>query len=746
MPSIKQSLNFAKRILLLSIPAAAAIIALDRVGAFERFEWMTYDVRTRLTRSEKTINPEVAVILIDEASLRQMDSIVGRWPWPRWVYQDVIGFLTQGGARAVLFDILFTEKEERCTQGAAPGSDQSADQGDAGLSAGDQALIEATAASGIVRHAAQIRNETEDDYNLSLLGRPLPEDLIAGVSVSVDDDFKDELLKLKKNHYVLPIDALYRAAAGIGVVNVDPDADGVYRRAELFSRYDDVFFPTFGLSGLIERGNAAKITFRKGELDFGETSIPLSGDGTYLINYYGDYKAYSMSGVMVSVKMWSEGDVEGLFDGSHISPYDFENKIVFIGSDADGLSDRKALPISGKAPGVFIHASIAGNILDKDFLTLAPPIFNAAAVGFFSLLTIAMILAAPKMWLRIVGPLLLGAGYSGVGLFCFSQNMVLPVAAPAVAILAAWVEAFAYRESTEDRRRRRVRKMFSQYVSPEVLAELEKRPEEQLVGEIGRKEPVTIFFSDIRGFTSLSESLPPTSVVEILNVYFSSMTDVAFVFGGTIDKFIGDAIMCLWGAPIQTADHAVKAVKCALSMTEALENVNATLVEKGFPALKIGIGINTGDVVVGNIGSDKKVSYTAIGDDVNLASRIEGLTKTYGVEILISQYTFERLDGEIACAVVDLVRVKGKQAPIKIHRPLASASDGDDKFQEAKTLAAKIGEAFEAYLARQWQRAIELYTSLPDEQVNRVFINRSLAYLKNPPPANWDGVHEMTTK
>lgn len=735
MFTVRQLLGFAKKIFLLSIPVAAAVIGLERGGAFERMEWMTYDVRTRLIRADAQLSSEVAVILIDEASLRQMDSKVGRWPWPRWIYADVIEFLTQGGARAVVFDILFTEKEERC-------EDLNGSQ-----SPGDQSLIEATEKSGIVRHAAQIRKESRDDYILSLLNRELPSDLSSGLDVEVKGQPKNIERQWDNNHYVLPLDGLYGAAAGLGIVNVEPDGDGVYRRIDLLHQYHGDFFPTLALSGLMEIGGSVKKNYlSERAFEFDGVSVPLNEDGSYLINFYGEYNPYSMSGIMVSVKLWSDGEVEDLFNGTHVSPYDFENKIVFIGSDADGLNDRKALPLSGKAPGVFIHASTAGNILENDFLRVLPSVFGPAAVIFFSIFTAATILAAPKMWIRVAGPLFLGIGYSGLGLYCFSHNIVLPIASPTIAIVVAWVEAFAYRESTEDRRRRRVRKMFSQYVSPDVLAELEKRAGEQLGGEIGKKDTITIFFSDIRGFTSLSESLPATEVVEMLNIYFSKMTDVVFEFGGTIDKFIGDAIMCLWGAPIQTKDHALKTVKCAISMVSALENVNKSLLEKGFPALEVGVGINTGEVVVGNIGSDKKISYTAIGDDVNLASRIEGLTKTYGVKILLSQSTYERLHDEIPCASVDMVRVKGKQAPIKIYRPILPLSSAKNDISEAKIYADEIDKAFDAYLRRNWTLALDLYSKLPNEQVNKIFIERASAYLKSPPPEGWDGVHEMLTK
>ncbi|MBI3777186.1 MAG: adenylate/guanylate cyclase domain-containing protein, partial [Gammaproteobacteria bacterium] len=292
--------------------------------------------------------------------------------------------------------------------------------------------------------------------------------------------------------------------------------------------------------------------------------------------------------------------------------------------------------------------------------------------------------------------------------------------------------------------KRRVRRVLAQYVSPAVLAEVVDKYENYLSAEVGLRTNITVLFSDIRNFTRLSESLAPETVVEMLNVFFSAMTDVLFAHHATIDKFIGDAIMAFWGAPVRDEQHAQRAVRAALGMLQALVDVNTRLAERGIAPISIGIGINTGDAVLGNIGSEKKLAYTAIGDNVNLAARLEGLTKTYGCPVLITENTRAQVCAEFPCRLVDSVRVMGKTHAIRVYAPLGVTNA--EEITAAHALCETTARAFELYRQRQWCNARALYETLPPGRLRELFIARCHDYELIPPAADWDGVCTLDSK
>ncbi len=350
-------------------------------------------------------------------------------------------------------------------------------------------------------------------------------------------------------------------------------------------------------------------------------------------------------------------------------------------------------------------------------------------------------------------PLILVGGYLQLTQLLFNAEHVINVTTPIVAVVLAWLGSSLLLAITEGKDKRKVRNMLSQYVSPAVLSQVVNHFEDHLHAEVGSKERLTMLFSDIRGFTSLSENLSAEKVVEALNYYFSQMNDTIFSHQGTIDKFIGDAIMAFWGAPIRIDNHADLAVQSALEMIERMPAINQWCAQQNLPPLKIGIGLHTGDVVLGNIGSDKKLDYTIIGDNVNLASRMEGLTKSYGSPILISETTFDSLQQSIPCRVVDLVKVKGKKVPIRILQPVTDAILAETVEQKAPAhgltiaqIVQQTNQAFDHYRQQQWQQAIALYEGLPADALRELFLQRCRQYAQSPPPPDWDGAYTMTSK
>jgi len=692
--------------------------------ALERVEWITYDYRMKFWRTGKPLHPDIAVVIIDEQSLAAMDPYLGRFPWPRSAYGDLIEeFFLMGGARAVVFDILFTEQEHGArTHGPTPS---------------DLRLIQAGQTAGNVIHAAQFVREVPDEVDTGTLFRPLPEDFRNRFAVKDATNFADR----GNNSYRLPLDGLYQTSRGIGGVGVDADRDGIFRRTNLFFTYQDAVFPSLGVAPVLD-AMATPIQANEGEILFGDVTVPLDSDGHFLVHMCGDVHPYSIAGIFDSIMKIKQGDIEHLL----VDPFEFQNKVVFIGASAAGLSDLKATPLSTKTPGVLIHASIATNLLERDFLTPAPAWASFLVAISLAIAAVFIILTTNRIALQFALPTFMGLAYGLLALWSFGQGVVLEMAAPLTAVALGVVSTSAFLVFTEGREKRRVRAMFSQYVSPAVLDEVVDNYKNQLRAEVGTREHLSILFSDVRGFTSLSEKLEAEQVVDLLNIHFSVMGEIIFRYQGTLDKFIGDAIMAFWGAPIPVTDHARKSVCAAVEMWRHMNQVNEQLAAKGYPPIDVGIGINTGDVVLGNIGSERKLDYTIIGDHVNLGSRLEGLTKQYGCHIIISEYTYRELAGEIPCAVVDLVRVKGKQVPIRIYWPLALPDDPPADMARARTVAELSEQAFSAYLARRFDQAADLYAQLPESHLRDLFITRCKAYSVEPPDAEWDGVYTLTTK
>ncbi len=712
--------------LVLSLVTVVIVWLFSAMGLFTRLDWADFDHRMHVFRDHAQLDPQVAVVLIDEPSLQAMDPLVGRYPWPRSVYADLIDYLAMGGARAVVFDILFTETEkERPAKAKETNSD-------------DQRLAQATRDSGITYHAMQIVRENATDNNRSMLSAPMPALVRDRLAIKHAHGFP----VIGNNNYSLPFDGLYQASKGIGVVGIDADPDGIYRRVRLFSTYRGAVYPSLAVAPLLDLLRPQAVTQQRDTLHLGEKSIPLDHSGKYLINMVGDARPYSISGIFASIEALRAGDVQHML----IPPDTFKDKIVFVGASAVGLADVKATAVANNTPGVLIHASVTSNILSNNFLRPIPGWIKWLVVWLFAAATLMTILGFNRLIYQITVPLLLAGAYAGWCYWQFSLNYVYPMVAPQVAIVVAILEAFAYLAFTEGRDRRRVRSMLSQYVSPAMLSEVLDNYQNQLQAEVGLQVHVSILFSDVRAFTSISEQLSAEQVVDLLNTHFSVMTEIIFEHQGTLDKYIGDAIMAFWGAPIPAADHAARAVATALHMHRQLAVVNQQLSEKGYPAIDIGVGINTGDVVLGNIGSVRMLDYTVIGDNVNLSSRLEGLTKHYGCPVIISEFTHQEIMAEIPCALVDLVQVKGRHKPVRIYWPLALPGDDAETLAQARILAQSITDAFECYLHQDWEKAHDAYESLGELPLARIFRSRCVEYMKQPPPPDWDGVFTLTSK
>jgi len=393
------------------------------------------------------------------------------------------------------------------------------------------------------------------------------------------------------------------------------------------------------------------------------------------------YRIFPVAQIMLSYDQAAAGETPEV-------PLDaFKGKVVLIGSSGAGLFDARANPFGANDPGVLIHATLADNLLTGDFLRRASPLANVAALVLAALLAGIAASFIASVWWSVAAGVALAAAYLGLALALFGGQVWLDAAAPVLAVLLTFTGGMVFNYFTEGRHKRQIREMFSKYVAPEYVAQLADDPSKIALG--GRRAELTILFSDIRGFTSISEKLEPHEVIEFLNEYLSLMAGVVKEKGGTLDKFIGDAVMAFWGEPVHHPDHADRAADCALAMQATTAQLARRWVAEGKPDIHIGVGINTAEVVVGNIGSvEHKLDYTVIGDGVNLASRLESANKEFKTGIIISEFTLAKLGDRFEVRALGDVKVKGKERPVTIYELLGRRAEGAPALRPAAAAAA----------------------------------------------------------
>lgn len=615
-----------------------------RNGVFEKSEFLLHDLQARLLRADKSVDPKVKVILVDEASLKAMDNIAGRWPWPRAIWGDLLDYLSLGGAQAVLFDILFIEQ-------------------DMGNKLNDKTLINTTHSAKNVYHSMLVRHEEMDDGSSGKIV-PLPKKFIGQFALNNVNGKLATRPGTEGNDFALPIPRLAEAAKGVAVVEFKPDNDSVLRRTQPLREYNGNYFPVLGIAPFVNQ--QTPITISNRQMIINDRKIPLDEYGNSPINMYGMDKidVYSISGIFKTLQQIRKGNVENLF----ISPDTFKDSIVYIGASAIGAADLKAIPMYPSAPGVYLHAFQASNYLKNDFMTPPAKVQTYLSVLLAVILTTWAVIYSKRLLYRVLLPVSLLAIYVGYAFVSFRLNVQVEMMPLIFSTLTTGFISFGFMTFTEGAEKRKVSHLFTQYVSKDVLDEVMNNYQEYLKSSAGQKVEITVLFSDIRGFTTMSETSDPEKIVEMLNIHFTVMADIILKHNGTIDKYIGDAIMAFWGAPVRSANHAEEAVRAGEEMLEGLKEVNRILKERGFNhEIHIGIGINTGLATIGNIGSEKKKNYTVVGDAVNLSSRLESITKEYKTPLLFSEYTYERIREKIRCKLIGNVTVKGREQSVNIY-------------------------------------------------------------------------------
>ncbi|RPJ85757.1 MAG: adenylate/guanylate cyclase domain-containing protein, partial [Acidobacteria bacterium] len=622
------------RWLFLSLGAAALAWAIASVGFFETLELKTLDYRFRLQAGSLTASPDIVIVEVDDASIKFLESEVGRWPWPRNVYAVLIDFMRQAGARTVLFDLLLTEADKQNPEA-------------------DQDLGRATEEFGQVIHAASLGEQDmgEPDWKV-----------VRQNSIEGQGAFPDYI------GILLPTPAVRKHPRAIGHVAMRLDADGPWRRSLPLARFRDRLLPSLPLAAAmtvqgLELKNL-KVTNR--ELGLGSIRVPLDEDFRLPIWFNGPpgaYRRYPFSHVFYSAIQLQEGEKPG------VDPSAFSGKIVMIGVTATALHDLFTTPYSGSAatigdsqkifgkmPGVEVQANILDSLLHNRYLIPLSTASSAVVVTAVAGVCLGAVLFFP-LWPAIVVLSLVPAGYLVSSHLAFGYHVQTPV----VPVILAWAFALAigyvYQYWIEGAEKRRIKRIFSHYVSRDVFHELLNNPSAAALG--GKRTLATVLFSDLRGFTTLSEKTEPEALISQLNEYFSVMVEVVFEHRGTVDKFVGDMIMALFNVPLPDEGHADSAVRCAIAMQRRLEELNARWSTEGRCEFHSGVGVNTGDMIVGNVGSESIRSYTVIGDQVNLGSRLESLCKEHRVEVIISEHTRSLLKEDYPIQEIGNVVVKG---------------------------------------------------------------------------------------
>jgi len=720
-------------------------------------ELRSLDVRFKI-RGPRLHDPRIVIVAIDENTLRKL----GAFPVARDAYAKLIDRLHAGGARVIAFDADFPSPEKNAALDALErlqseiGKDPTAlgkIQAIERTSDNDAIFAQSMKNAGnvILGHIFLDRERTEgtdpraaqEYYDLVSLQafpqvRKLPgRDFDMKAAWVADDEWG-----IEPN-----IKVLADAAKTYGFFNATPDADGIYRREPVIVRCQEQdYFPSLSFQAVKEfeqisdQDTVALMTVTGLEsIQLGSRVFRTERDGTVIINYTGPYKTYphySMAEVIAGA----------------VPAETFRDKLVLVGATALGIGDLRATPFESAAMGVELHANTIDNLLHvgergRSFLRrgLTQELVDLAFILVLGL-GMGAVFAQSKPLFSTISAILALLVFGGVVYESFKQlGWWLLFVLPAGVLIINYAGVTSFRMIFEEREKRKIRKTFSQYVSPGVISLIEQDPKKYFRPG-GELKELSVMFSDIRSFTTIAEGMSPDELVFLLNEYLGEMTDILFKRWGTLDKYIGDAIMAFWGSPYPQEDHAERACACALEMQACLQELNQKWESEGRKQLSVGIGINTGVVNVGAIGSERRLAWTVIGDPVNLASRLEGLNKEYRTGIIISESTWRQVGPKFVCRELDYTRVKGKLQPVSLYELLAFASEAP----RYADLLAQFAAALAAYRRRHWDQAIESFEALlaryPDDGPSHELLKRSHEYRREGPAADWDGVYVMKTK
>lgn len=758
---------------------------------FKAIEQKSMDVRFQI-RGKRDPGDEIVIVAIDEKSIKKL----GRYPWPRRYVAQFVDRITDTGARLLALDVMYAERQnvdilealdtltgkynnsqlrsyipggqEREKFLAALQKRRKDFDEDARLQESFRRAVEDKGLDIISSiefiDEAQERSTEYTGKEVSDLGRELLMEsayfpvLVGAGGKTTKEKSSDgstlTILSSKNRKEVLNnLLANYRPKRAVGVTNmidqfaewvtyqgfVDTNVDysGIVRQEYMAIQFGNEFYPPLGVQVArvfkeLDYGELKLLLTEK--LIFKETEIPIDSWNRMAINYCGPaatFKYYSICDVI---------------DGK-IPPDAFSNKIVFVGATASGLGDFIATPYSSQTPGVEKHATVTENILHEKFVIRGrgEVLHDLLAIICISLAMGIFLPMLPSIWGGVASTSLwVGYNYY-VYLRFVNDGTWLSVTYPSIIMILCFSSITLYRFISEENLRKGVRSAFENFMDPKVVHEILKEPGDIKLG--GEEREVTVYFSDIEQFSSISEKLKPSELIELLNEYLSEMTDQILDHGGFLDKYIGDAIVAAFGAPLEQPDHAVKACLATIDNQQRLRELNAKFKEEGRLQIQARIGLNSGRVLVGNVGSTNRLSYTVIGDEVNLGARLEAANKYYGTYTMISERTYELARDHIEARELDMIRVVGKEKPVKVYELI----DRKGKIQEAKREVIQLyEEGLQMYRKKEWQKAIGMFQEAlnkdPNDGPSLTYMERCKGYIQDPPLENWDGVYVLTAK
>jgi adenylate cyclase len=727
-----------------SVTLAMSLLYVFQPSLLQFMEHKIYDTMFQSLRSAPS--GSVAIVDLDDQSLKRF----GQWPWPRYRVAMLAEKIRRAGAASIATDIVFAE-EDRTSPDILRHSLKSelgVDIGFTGLpvelenndSVLAKVLHQGPYVLGYYFQVGALGNEELSSSVNASSDREAgtgPPPLAASV-LKTPDAPEAEAALFRAGGVVGNIAVLAEAVDASGFINVGADRDGVVRKAPLVISFGEHIYPSLALAAVLKATGPGSTLLRLTSggvesLRVAGRTVPLDARGRMLLNYRGGRK---------TIATHSAGDV--LED--RLEPGALQGKIVFIGTSAAGLMDIRSMPLDQFYPGVEAQATVADNIVSGDFIyrpDWAPGLELGLVIGMGLLSTLFM-LRLGGIWPLIILAVLGSSAWYGAVRSLSLHGLYLSPLMPLVTLAGNFGMLSFLKFWGEEREKRKIRSSFEHYLSPEVITRVLKNPDMLKLG--GEKKELTVLFSDIRNFTTLSEKLEPQELVAFMNEFHSAMTTIILDNGGTLDKYIGDAVMAFFGAPEEQPSHALIGCRTALEMMERLYECRKGWCFPGFSRIEIGVGISSGDMVVGNMGSVKRMSYTVMGDQVNLASRLEGLTKQYGVKILISQFTHAQVRHEITCREIDQVRVKGKLEPVAIFEPFKTDyfTNGTFAFIESFEKGLRL------YRERQFDEALvffeETLAMKPGDNPSLLYVERCKAMRDISLPDDWDGVCTMLSK
>ena len=779
-----------------------------RINLFtkERLLGMDNRLRTLHPRSQ-----DITLILVEQDCLEWAEKERGwSWPWPREAYAEFLDYMNLGDASAIIFDMMFTEPSRSITAQQAEmitNAAKNQELVEEAFRSGDirSAMPFVREIFSDVRNLSALKGDVLFSESSKRFGRAVqavffstqtgsvhswPEDLekpLFDVTNFGPEISRFNLTGAESNIGAqFPIKEHREAAGAIGTVTGQPDSDNTYRRNRLFAIFDGKAIPGLSAAGFLASGLDGQITFdaKKSQINWGDFTIPVDKEGKTLLRFRGplhQYPVYQFSNVLKSaadynklLETYGEVDYETFFnsvDYYPVLPEDFTGSFVFFGVYAPGLFDICNSPIDSNYPGIGMHITMLDNMLMGDFIQKVPDWVSMIIITASVALLVILVLYSGRISLTVAGLIVSIATILAACLFTFYAGWWIPMAAPVFAVILAYLTATLYSYATEGKDKRFIKSAFSRILSPKVIDQIIADPSQLKLG--GERRTMTALFTDIQRFSSISSELQdqygeegPKVLVNLLNLYLTEMSNLILANGGTIDKYEGDAIIAFFGAPAFMEDHAAATCRSAIQMKKREQEIKESIMkpEGEFynPLSKLianriipddrplftRLGINTGDMVVGFMGTPAKMDYTIMGNAVNLAARLEGVNKQYDTRgILISEYTRKFIGDEFVIRPLSRVTVVGIPVPLRLYELLGLSSEAPT---EMKEMVGNWEKAFKIYEEKNFADAKKIFSEIrgkdPGDKTAKLYIERCDKFIAAPPPADWDAVDNLTEK